>query len=159
MPPHSKELYQEGATIKSEKLVSEGRFNEERITELLYDEPAKYTDCSGTRCLADNLSDLKAQIAANKKGIGLIRTLIGEYGESVVLFYMGQIQENAELSVRNLLKEVSHRFSGKALHGLDFMDDGTPIQLQISIDEGKGEAIFDFEGTGPEVYGMPLSPK
>ncbi|KAJ5733358.1 hypothetical protein N7493_002144 [Penicillium malachiteum] len=159
MPPHSKELYQEGATIKSEKLVSEGKFNEGRITELLYHEPAKYPDCSGTRCLADNLNDLKAQIAANKKGINLISILIEEYGEEVVSFYMHQIQDNAELSVRNLLKEVSHKFAGKSLNALDHMDDGTPIQLQISIDAEKGEAIFDFEGTGPEVYANINAPE
>ncbi|OGE54653.1 hypothetical protein PENARI_c005G09950 [Penicillium arizonense] len=159
MPPHSKELYQEGATIKSEKLVSEGKFNEERITELLYTEPAQYPNCSGTRCLADNLNDLKAQIAANKKGINLIGTLIEEYGEDVVQFYMHQIQENAELSVRNLLKEASKNFAGRDLSAIDYMDDGSPIQLKISIDAGKGEAIFDFEGTGPQVYGNINAPE
>lgn len=153
MPPHSKELYQEGAAIKSEKLVSEGKFNEKRITELLYNEPAQYAGCSGTRCLADNLNDLKAQIAANKKGISLIGTLIEEYGEEVVLFYMRQIQDNAELSVRNLLKEVSEKFSGRELSAIDYMDDGTPIELKITIDADQGEAVFDFTGTGPEVYG------
>ncbi|KAJ6069540.1 hypothetical protein N7499_011427 [Penicillium canescens] len=159
MPPHSKELYQEGATIKSEKLVSEGKFNEERITELLYTKPAQYPNCSGTRCLADNLNDLKAQIAANKKGINLIGALIEEYGEDVVQFYMHQIQENAELSVRNLLKEASKRFAGQDLSAIDYMDDGSPIQLKISIDAGKGEAIFDFEGTGPQVYGNVNAPE
>lgn len=158
MPPHSKELYQEGAAIKSEKLVSEGVFNEKRITELLYHEPARYPGCSGTRCLADNLNDLKAQIAANKKGINLISTLIEEYSEDVVSFYMHQIQDNAELSVRNLLKEVSKKFAGRNLSALDYMDDGTPIQLKISIDEEKGEAVFDFDGTGPEIYGKSLLP-
>jgi 5-oxoprolinase (ATP-hydrolysing) len=58
MPPHSKEIYQEGAAIKSEKLVSEGRFDEEKITYLLLEEPAKYPGCSGTRCLRDNINDL-----------------------------------------------------------------------------------------------------
>lgn len=159
MPPHSKELYQEGAAIKSEKLVSEGKFDEERITELLYKEPAQYPNCSGTRCLADNLNDLKAQISANKKGINLIGTLIEEYGEAVVQFYMHQIQDNAELSVRNLLKDVSKRFAGQELSAIDYMDDGTPIQLRISIDGDKGEAIFDFEGTGPEVYGNINAPE
>ncbi|KAJ5898609.1 hypothetical protein N7504_008897 [Penicillium tannophilum] len=159
MPPHSKELYQEGATIKSEKLVSEGVFNEKRITELLYNEPARYSDCSGTRCLADNLNDLKAQIAANKKGINLISALIEEYGEKVVLFYMRQIQDNAELSVRNLLKEISLKFAGRDLSAIDYMDDGTPIQLQVSIDAEKGEAVFDFDGTGPEVYANINAPE
>lgn len=154
MPPHSKELYQEGAAIKSEKLVSAGRFNEERITELLLTEPAKHPGCSGTRCLADNLSDLKAQISSNMKGINLISTLIEEYGEDVVNFYMVSIQNNAELSVRKLLKDVSKRFEGQDLSAVDYMDDGSPIKLKITIDAEKGEAVFDFNGTGPEVYGM-----
>jgi 5-oxoprolinase (ATP-hydrolysing) len=159
MPPHSRELYQEGAAIKSEKLVSEGHFDEKRITELLYDEPAQYPDCSGTRCLADNINDLKAQIAANQKGINLISTLIADYGDDVVQFYMHAIQANAESSVRALLKEVSKRFEGKALEAVDYMDDGSPICLKITIDGEKGEAVFDFEGTGPEVYGNTNAPE
>jgi 5-oxoprolinase (ATP-hydrolysing) len=153
MPPHSKELFQEGASIKSEKLVSEGEFNEKRITELLHTEPAQYPGCSGTRCLADNINDLKAQIAANQKGINLIKTLIDDYGEDVVQFYMHAIQDNAEQSVKKLLKGISKKFEGKELTAIDYMDDGSPIQLRIEIDAEKGEAVFDFEGTGPEVYG------
>ena len=159
MPPHSRELFQEGAAIKSEKLVSEGKFNEKRITELLYDEPAQYPECSGTRCLADNLNDLKAQIAANQKGINLISALIEDYGEEVVQFYMHNIQDNAELSVRNLLKDVSQRFAGQDLTAIDYMDDGSPIKLKITIDALKGEAVFDFAGTGPEVYANTNAPE
>nr|POE75809.1 uncharacterized protein c11d3.15 [Quercus suber] len=159
MPPHSKELFQEGARIESEKLVSEGHFNEERIIELLLKEPAKHLGCSGTRCLPDNLNDLKAQIAANQKGINLISTLIEDYGEEVVQIYMHNIQDNAELSVRNLLKDVSKRFEGQDLSAIDYMDDGSPIQLKVTIDSDKGEAIFDFTGTGPEVYGNTNAPE
>lgn len=159
MPPHSRELFQEGASIKTEKLVEEGKFNEERITELLLHEPAKYPGCSGTRCLADNLNDLKAQIAANQKGINLISTLIDDYGEDVVQFYMRNIQDNAELSVKNLLKDVSKRFEGQDLSATDYMDDGSPIKLKVHIDADKGEAVFDFTGTGPEVYGNINAPE
>jgi 5-oxoprolinase (ATP-hydrolysing) len=158
MPPNSRELTQEGAAIKSEKLVSEGKFNEERITELLHKEPAQYPDCSGTRCLADNISDLKAQVAANQKGILLISTLIAEYGEDVVQYYMHAIQDNAENSVRKLLRDVSERFKGRDLQAVDYMDDGSPIKLRVEIDKEKGEAVFDFEGTGPEVYGNTNAP-
>ena len=157
MPPHSTELWQEGAAIKSEKLVSEGQFNEERIIELLLKEPAQYPGCSGTRCLNDNLNDLKAQIASNQKGISLISSLIEEYGDEVVQFYMISIQSNAETSVRNLLKEVSKKFGHKDLSAIDYMDNGSPIHLKVTIDAEKGEAVFDFEGTGPEVYGMSIS--
>ncbi|KAF5507125.1 Uncharacterized protein CGCA056_v013312 [Colletotrichum aenigma] len=159
MPPHSKELYQEGAAIKSEKLVSEGRFDEKRVTELLYNEPAQHPGCSGTRCLADNINDLRAQVSANQKGIALIEGLIEEYGEETVQFYMVNIQKNAELCVRTLLKQVSKRFEGRDLQAVDFMDDGSPIRLKVTIDADKGEAVFDFEGTGPEVYGNVNAPE
>ena len=156
MPPNSRELFQEGAAIKTEKLVSEGRFNEARMTELLLKDPARYAGCSGTRCLADNINDLKAQVAANQKGITLISALIGDYGEGVVQHYMLSIQQNAEQSVRALLKNVHKRFAGQNLEAEDFMDDGSPIRLKVEIDPDKGEAIFDFAGTGPEVYGKNI---
>ncbi|KAK9326021.1 Hydantoinase B/oxoprolinase-domain-containing protein [Lipomyces orientalis] len=159
MPPHSRELYQEGAAILSEKLVSEGHFDEQRITELLLHEPAKYPGCSGTRCLPDNINDLKAQVAANQKGISLIESLINEYGESVVQFYMLAIQDNAELSVKNMLKQLSKRFEGRALQAKDHMDDGSPICLTIDINGNDGTAVFDFAGTGPEIYGNMNAPE
>ncbi|KAK4457201.1 putative 5-oxoprolinase [Cladorrhinum samala] len=159
MPPHSRELWQEGAALKSEKVVSEGKFDEERCIELLYKEPAQYPGCSGTRCLSDNLNDLRAQVSANKKGISLIEGLIAEYGEPTVQFYMVSIQKNAELQVRNLLRTVSKRFERTALSAIDYMDDGSPIQLSVNIDAEKGEAVFDFTGTGPEVYANVNAPE
>lgn len=104
------------------------------------------------------MNDLKAQIAANQKGINLISALISDYSEPVVQFYMQQIQSNAELSVRRLLKSVAERFSGRELSAIDYMDDGSPVCLSITIDGDKGEAIFDFTGTGPEVYGNINAP-
>lgn len=59
MPPNSTELYQEGAAIKSFKLVQGGLFDEIGIAHLLVDVPASFPGCSGTRCLRDNVSDLK----------------------------------------------------------------------------------------------------
>ncbi|KAH8691046.1 Hydantoinase B/oxoprolinase-domain-containing protein [Phaeosphaeriaceae sp. PMI808] len=159
MPPTSRELYEEGAAIKSEKLVSQGRFNEELVVELFYNEPAQHPGSSGTRCLADIINDLRAQVSADQKGISLLEALISEYGEETVQFYMVQIQNNAELCVRALLKHVHERFSGKDLSAVDFMDDGSPIKLKVVIDAEKGEAVFDFNGTGPEVYGNINAPE
>lgn len=92
MPPDSKWLYEEGAAILGEKLVSKGQFNEDRIIEILLHEPAKQQGSSGTRTLSDNLSDLKAQVAANKQGINLIQILIQEYTLPKVHRYMYAIQ-------------------------------------------------------------------
>ncbi|KAK5209936.1 hypothetical protein LTR47_002827 [Exophiala xenobiotica] len=158
MPPKSTELWQEGAAIEADKIVNNGVFDEARMTELLLHEPAKYEGCSGTRCLADNLSDLKAQIAANTRGIQLIQNLIAEYGLTCVQAYMYAIQSTAETAVRNLLRELVTRFGGQSLEAVDYMDDGTPIRLKIQIDNDTGSAVFDFEGTGPEVYGNTNAP-
>ena len=66
MPPNSTHLWEEGMQVKTFKLVRDGYFCEEEVTELLM-EPAKLPGCSGTRNLHDNLSDLRAQVAANQK--------------------------------------------------------------------------------------------
>lgn len=153
MPPKSTELWQEGAAIIGEKLVRDGHFDEETMTRLLSHEPAQYPSCSGARCLSDNISDLKAQIAANCRGIALIQDLMAEYGLQVVQTYMHAIQHTAELAVRALLKRLYEQNRGQPLEALDFMDDGTPIKLKITINPQDGSAVFDFAGTGPEVYG------
>jgi 5-oxoprolinase (ATP-hydrolysing) len=67
--------------------------------------------------------------------------------------YMRAIQDSAELAVRNLLKRISQDHNGEEISAVDYMDDGTPIMLKVTIDPLDGSAIFDFTGTGPEVYG------
>lgn len=158
MPPFSKEIWEEGAQIKAFKIVSNDHFDEKGLIRYLYEEPAKYPGCSGSRSLSDSLSDLKAQIAANNKGIKLIGALINEYSLEVVQLYMKGFQENAELSVRNLFKSVYKRF-GAHLTAEDCIDDGTPIKLTVDIDLDTWDAIFDFTGTGPQVYGNLNAPK
>ena len=158
MPPHSKELAQEGAAIKSEKLVEKGIFNEQRMTELLLTEPAKYPGCSGTRCLGDNINDLKAQVAANQKGITLISSLIDDYSEPTVQLYMRAIQLNAADAVRALLTRILEKHPNP-LEAIDYMDDGSPIKLRVTITpRPTPTAHFDFTGTGPEMYGNLNAP-
>ncbi|KAJ5379670.1 uncharacterized protein N7496_002098 [Penicillium cataractarum] len=158
MPPKSTELWQEGAAIEGDKIVSDGVLDEARLIELLVTKPSQYPGCSGARCISDNLSDLKAQIAANTRGISLIQTLFNEYGVETVQKYMYAIQATAETAVRNLLKGLHQKFGGQPLEAVDYMDDGTPIRLKVTIDGSNGSAIFDFDGTGPEVYGSWNAP-
>jgi len=138
------------------KLVRDGKFQEEGITEILQS-PGKIPGNSGTRNLNDNLSDLRAQIAANTSGTRLLHELVEEYGLHTVEAYMHFIQHNAEVSVRGMLKDFARR-NGPRVHAIDHMDDGTPIQLQIDIDENTGSASFDFTGTGPQVLGNHNAP-
>lgn len=65
---------------------------------------------------------------------------------------MVHIRDNAELSVRNLLRDVA-RTRGTRLEAIDWMDDGTPIALKITLDAEAGSATFDFAGTGAQVMG------
>ncbi|KAI0111067.1 hydantoinase B/oxoprolinase [Nemania sp. FL0031] len=152
MPPNSRELWEEGAVIKAFKVVEGGVFKEEELIELLM-APSKLPGSQGTRCLRDNISDIKAQAAANHRGSQLIHSLIEDYGREVVQFYMGEIVGAAELAVRNMLKTISKGTNGQPLEAIDYMDDGTPIQLRVTIDGETGSATFDWEGTGSEAYG------
>ncbi|XP_064599058.1 5-oxoprolinase-like [Liolophura sinensis] len=162
MPAHSKTIYEEGAVFKSFKLVIDGIFQEEAVTEAFM-EPGKYPGSSGTRNLHDNLSDLRAQVAANQKGVSLILGLIAEYGLEVVQAYMTHIQNNAEVAVREMLKEIAkntrERTGETSLYAEDFMDDGSKIALRVDIDENKGTAVIDFTGTSYEVYGNLNAPR
>ena len=173
MPPFSRELKEEGACIKTFKLVENGVFNEEGITVLLQS-PGKIkrksgeTAISGTRLLSDNLSDLRAQVAANQRGIDLLLEMVEHFtmektpGLQIVQAYMHHIQSNAEEAVRNMLKELSLR-EGLAevdtVEASDFLDDGSELFLRLTIDRRDGSAIFDFTGTGPELWGNLNAPR
>ncbi|XP_056290499.1 5-oxoprolinase isoform X2 [Pseudoliparis swirei] len=162
MPPHSTTLQQEGAVFTSFKLVTGGVFQEEALTEALM-APAQYPDSSGTRNLHDNLSDLRAQVAANQRGSQLVGELIDSYGLAVVQAYMGYIQSNAELAVRDMLRDFARRRRQQTgsleVESEDFMDDGTAIRLRVQINEEEGSAVFDFTGTGTEVWGNCNAPR
>lgn len=158
MPAFSRSIWEEGAAIKSLKLVKNGVFQEEAVIELL-NAPSQFEGCSGSRTLSDNLSDLRAQVAANQKGISLVAELISQYGLDVVQAYMTHIQNNADLSVRRMLKDMSNKLGTNTLHSIDYMDSGSTIQLKVVIDPNNGSAVFDFSGTDEEVYGNCNAPQ
>ncbi|KAL8491356.1 hypothetical protein ACS0TY_023114 [Phlomoides rotata] len=170
MPPFSKSIWEEGAAIKAFKLVEKGTFQEDGISRLLLYPSSDESDhnISGTRRLQDNLSDLHAQIAANQRGIALIKELIEQYGLETVQSYMNHVQVNAEGAVREMLKSVAAKVSTESaklkgnpviIEEEDFMDDGSVIHLKLTVDPIKGEAFFNFSGTSPEVYGNWNAPE
>ncbi|KAG4255385.1 hypothetical protein LB506_006383 [Fusarium annulatum] len=158
MPPNSTELWQEGAAIESFKMINEGAFDEAGLIKRLYDEPASFPGCSGTRTLTENIADLKAAVASNQKGIELIRALIKEFTWPVVQLYMHAIQDNAAQSVRDLLKQFAAKHEGGVLEATEYNDDGIPFKLKVTIDKETGDAVFDFTGTGPEHSGNLNAP-
>lgn len=154
MPPFSKRLTEEGFAMKSMKLVRDGLFQELEISQHLQD--------SGCRCLTDVISDLRAQVAANQKGITLLSELIASQGLGVVQAYMHFIQKAAAQAVRQVLKDIAQKHGvgeDQKLKFVDYMDDGTAIKLSLSIDAKNGSAIFDFTESGGEVEGNTNAPK
>jgi 5-oxoprolinase (ATP-hydrolysing) len=138
MSPLATTIEEEGVYIDNFKLVDEGRFREKELNELL--SGGKYP----ARNPVQNVNDLKAQIAANEKGVRELKKIIADFGFDVVHAYMGHVQDNAAESVRRVLDR---------LHDSEFsyeMDQGTFIKVKITVDKQKREATVDFTGTSPQ---------
>jgi len=78
----------------------------------------------------------------------LVTELINSYGLDVVQAYMDHIQNNAEIAVRDMLKNIGNTnllaHGLKTLESVDYLDDGSIIKLSVQINVQNGEAIFDF---------------
>ena len=141
MPPFSKNLAEEGVLIANFKVVDQGSSRFDELRDLLLAGPHP------TRSVDDNLADVTAQIAANNQGTLDLARLIERYTLPVVEAYMGHIQQAAARKMRLALRELPdgrHQFT-------DFMDDGSPVMVAITIDGD--QAVIDFRGTGAVVPG------
>lgn len=153
MPPFSTSLSEEGLAIRSMVVVRDGEFKEGELVGKL--------QTAGCRCIGDVMSDIRAQVAANNRGIALVGDLIEGNGLDEVQTYMVRIQHASEIAVRGMLRNICRERglkTGEALRFTDAMDDGTAIALSISIDADEGTACFDFDGTGPQVDGNTNAP-
>lgn len=140
MPSFSKLLEEEGAAIESLKIVRDGEFQEQDVIRVMTEQKGSNPLITGTRALSDNISDFKAQVAANTRGIMLVKSLIEEYSLPYVQAYMRFIQANAEQSVRNMLRELSQKRGMNEMETIEaeeFMDDGSCMRLKLTIDRVK----------------------
>lgn len=159
MPSFAKDIKDEGVSFKTFKAVNNGIFQEEKLIDLLKN-PGN--GIIGSRNIEENISDIKAQVAANKKGVELLLKLVDEYSIDVVHAYMDYIQDAAELSVKNMLYNLSIKNNLKeddSLYDEDFLDNGSKISLNIKINRLNKEAIFDFSNSGHQVLGNFNTPK
>jgi len=138
MPPGSRSVEEEGVLIDNIKLMDRGQFLEQEMRDLLSSGPwpARNPD--------QNIADLRAQIAANEKGVQELRRMIGQFSLPVVHAYMQHVQDNAEESVRRVLDVLS---DGEFRYR---MDDGAEICVSIRIDKAARSARIDFSGTSAQ---------
>jgi len=138
MPPHSRVAEEEGVLIDNFKLLDGGSFREAEFRALL---------ASGTypaRNIDQNIADIRAQLAANEKGVSELRKMVDHFGLATVHAYMDHVQDNAEESVRRVID---------VLRDGDFtypMDDGSEIKVRVTIDAARRRATVDFTGTSTQ---------
>ncbi len=138
MSPVATSIEEEGIYIDNFKLVNRGKFREQTLYDLLT--KSKYP----ARNPLQNVNDLKAQIAANEKGVQELHKMVALFGLPVVHAYMGHVQDNADESVRRVIE---------ALHDSEFSyeaDQGNVIRVKITVDKKKREGTVDFTGTSPQ---------
>ena len=138
MPPFSTRIEEEGVQINNVLLVESGVLREAEMVALL--QSGQYP----SRNPAQNMADLKAQIAANEKGVQELRKMVTQFGLPVVKAYMGHVQDNAEESVRRV---ITHLKDGAfTLH----LDNGAQIQVAIRVNAKARTAEIDFTGTSAQ---------
>lgn len=86
MMPTSKELWEEGVLVQSMKIVSGGQFIEQDVRDAFL-KAGEYPGCSPSRRLNDNISDVKAQISANQRGLLLLQKLAAQFSLQVIHKY------------------------------------------------------------------------
>ena len=134
MPPNSKAIEDEGVLIDNFKAVDAGHFREDDFRALLGSgvHPARNAD--------QNVADLKAQIAANEKGVSELHRMVDQFGLKPVHAYMVHVQDNAEESVRRVIDVLK---DGDFTYPLD---NGAEIKVAVSIDRTSRTAKVDFTG-------------
>jgi 5-oxoprolinase (ATP-hydrolysing) len=148
MPAFSRDVHEEGVLFDSRLLVRAGRLLEEETRALLTG--ARYP----SRSPETNLADLRAQVAANAKGIAEVERMIAHFGLDVVRAYMGHVQDNAEEAVRrviDVLDDGAYRYE---------LDSGAVIAVAVRVDRATRAATIDFTGTSaalPTNFNAPSS--
>jgi 5-oxoprolinase (ATP-hydrolysing) len=137
-PPGSKTLEEEGVVIDDFLLVDGGRIREAEFRALLASAtwPARSPDV--------NVADIKAQVAANEKGVQELQRSVAEFGLETVRAYMRHVMDNAEESVRRVLDRLADGSFETTI------DDGTPLRVAVRVDRANRRAVIDFTGTGPQ---------
>jgi 5-oxoprolinase (ATP-hydrolysing) len=137
-PPGSATLEEEGVVIDDFLLVDGGRFREAEFRALLASAryPARSPDV--------NVADIKAQVAANEKGVQELRRAVRDFGLDTVQAYMRHVMDNAEESVRRVLDRLADGAFETTI------DDGTPLKVSVRVDRANRRAVIDFTGTGPQ---------
>ncbi|MFE2303511.1 hydantoinase B/oxoprolinase family protein [Streptomyces sp. NPDC059445] len=139
MPANSRTIDEEGVLFDNWLLAENGRFREAETQALLTAPPYP------SRNPGTNLADLRAQIAANRKGVDEVGRMIEDFGLDVVQAYMRHVQDNAEEAVRRVIDTLEDGECGYET------DSGAVIRVRVSVDREARSATVDFTGTSAQL--------
>jgi len=139
MPAFSTRIEEEGVLIDNWLLVRDGELREAATLDLLR------SAVHPSRNPGVNMADLRAQIAANEKGVAELGRMVSHFGLDVVQAYMGHVQDNAEQAVRRVIGALR---DGECIYELD---NGSVIKVAVRVDRAARSAEIDFTGTSPQL--------
>ncbi|MFE2511045.1 hydantoinase B/oxoprolinase family protein [Streptomyces naganishii] len=139
MPANSRTIEEEGVLFDNWLLAENGRLREEETRGLLTGAPHP------SRNPDTNLADLRAQIAANHKGVEEVTRMIEDFGLDVVQAYMRHVQDNAEEAVRRVVDALD---DGEYAYETD---SGAVIKVGVRVDRADRSATIDFTGTSAQL--------
>jgi len=147
MPPFSKTIDEEGVLFDNFLLVREGVLREPELLAQLQSGPYP------ARNPAQTIADLRAQIAANQKGVDELQAMVAQFGRETVAAYMQHVQDNAEESVRRVITALRNGHFEMPL------DNGAVIRVRVTVDAQAREATIDFTGTSAQLPNNFNAPK
>ena len=147
MPPFSTTIDEEGVLFDNFLLVREGRLREPELRAQLGS--GRYP----ARNPEQTIADLRAQIAANEKGVQELHAMVAHYGRQTVAAYMGHVQDNAEESVRRVITALRDGAFELPL------DNGAVIRVQVRVDAAARAATIDFSGSSAQLPNNFNAPK
>ena len=154
MPPSATRLEEEGVVLRNVLICRAGEFRETAVCRALSSGPYP------VRNVPERLADLRAQVAAARKGIAELEGLCARYGDDVVIAYMRHIREDARAAMEEALLELLGDETEWVRTFEDRLDCGARIRVEIRIDRGGGRprATIDFAGTDPQLTGNLNAP-
>ena len=152
MPCNSTNINEEGIYIDNWKIVDKGIFKEKAIKEKLL--AGSYP----ARSPSTNIADLKAQIAACKKGEIELLKIVNKYGLETVFRFQELVCQNAENAVRESIKTIK---STEITYQMDNDLSGAVREIKISLKPNTEDSSIevDFSGTTMQLesnYNAPL---
>ena len=139
----SREIFQEGLIIPPIRFFRRGKPDPAALSFVL----------ENVRAPTERLGDIRAQVAAIRRGERRLLELVDKYGADVVRTFFGRYIDYTERRVRAEIEDLPDG----SYHFVDWMDnngvDTEPVRIEVTVGISGDEVSCDFTGSDPQVAG------